>query len=185
MLDKYFVSRKAYDHDVNTLRAKLAELNKDIRKVEDEKQIAKKQTALVKSEVGGLEYEIKRLRKRLDKMPAERDLHNYYPPIPEGETQRREYMAQVAGFFEGGLKDKLNYMHSQFRNQTGMFPLTERETDFFRACINVVGLLLDWGEECVNEHRSNIANVNKKDEASAFDSQDEAIENIKRTVTSE
>lgn len=98
-----------------------------------------------------------------------RDLKLYMDPVPAGETARREYMAQVAGYFEGGLRDKLNYMHLQFRNQVGMFPLSERETDFFRACINVAGLLLDWGEECVAEHRANIANAHRHGESNAFD----------------
>lgn len=182
MLERFIVSRKVYDKDMNGLRTRIDGLQRELRQVEKEKGEVEQSLALSRSETGGLEYEVEKLRERLDRAPKERDLQDYMSPIPEGETGRREYVAQIAGFFEGGLRDKLNYMHNQFRNQTGMFPLTERETDFFRACINVVGLLLDWGEECVNEHRSNIAAANNKDTSNVFE-EDEAIENIKRTVT--
>lgn len=175
MLQSFFVSRKAYDNDVRNLRLRAESVSRELRELSKEKMQAEQNAALLKSQIGGMEYEISRLRKQIEKKPAHRDISDYADPVPEGETARREYMAQIASNFQGGLRDKLTYMGLQFRNQTGMFPLSERETDFFRACINVVGLLLDWGEACVAEHRSNIAKANNKDESSAFDGEQEAI----------
>jgi hypothetical protein len=186
MLENYFVSRRAYDRDLANQRARVSELTRELRDEGREKARVEQQLAMVKSQVGGLEFENERLVKRLGKQPLERDLIEYMPPVPEGETARKGYMAEVAGFFEGGLRDKLNYMHLQFRNQVGMFPLTERESDFFRSCINVVGLLLDWGEECVAEHRANVAGAHDKDSDNAFDAHDdgadEAVENISKAI---
>lgn len=186
MLETYFVSRKAYDKDIANLRARVSEITRDLRDAGREKAEAEQRIAMLRSQVGGLEAMNERLTERLHKQPHERDLKEYLPPVPEGETARKGYMAEVAGYFEGGLKDKLNYMGLQFRNQVAMFPLTERESDFFRSCVNVVGLLLDWGQECVAEHRANIASANNKDSDSAFDTHDEeaerAVENISEAI---
>lgn len=180
MFEKYIVKRSAYDHDVTELRNRLADVNKQLREQEKEKAEAKQQVKAFDLERKMLHREIEQLNKRLKVKVPERALAEYMNPVPEGETARAGYMAQVAGFFEGGLRDKLNYMHSQFKNQTAMFPLNERETDFFRSCINVVGLLLDWGEECVAEHHANIANANNMGDENAFDVKDEeAVKKIK------
>jgi hypothetical protein len=170
MFERFIVKRSAYDHDMATLRNRIADLNKQLREQEKEK--------------GEIKHnEIKQLNKKLKKSINERDLQEYINPVPAGAQERRDYMAQVAMIYHGGLRDKLNYMLTQFKNQTGMFPLTERETDFFRSCINVVGLLLDWGEECVNEHNANIARANQIDEENVFDEEEDAVKKIKRTVS--
>lgn len=180
MLERFFVQRRHYDHDVRELRDRVANLQKELREQEKEKAEAKQQVKSFDKERQMLLREIEQMTKRAKAKVEERDLKEYMSPVPKGETPRAEYMAQVAGFFEGGLRDKLNYMQTQFKNQTGMFPLTERETDFFRSCINVTGLLLDWGEECVNEYRSNIASANDVGEQDAFSpEEDKAVENIK------
>lgn len=182
MFEKYIVKRSSYDRDIAELRNRLAETNKQLREQEKLKAEANLAVKSFDKERQMLHREIEQLNKRLKVKVSDRDLAEYMNPVPKGDTARAQYMAQVAGFFEGGLRDKLNYMHSQFKNQTGMFPLNERETDFFRSCINVVGLLLDWGEECVAEHHANIANANQLGEGTAFDEHDEgeeAVQNIK------
>lgn len=180
MLEKYIVKRSVYDHDMGDLRRVIADLNKQLREQEKEKAEARAKVKEFDRERQMLHREIEQMGKRLKVKVIERDLKEYMQPMPIGETERAQVVAQIAGYFEGGLRDKLNYMQTQFKNQTGMFPLTERETDFFRSCINVVGLLLDWGEECVAEHHSNIANANDIGEQNIFDeSGEQAVENIK------
>jgi uncharacterized protein YgiM (DUF1202 family) len=183
MFERFIVKRSAYDHDMATLRNRIADLNKQLREQEKEKGEIKHKAKNGELEVAMLHNEIKQLNKKLKKSINERDLQEYINPVPAGAQERRDYMAQVAMIYHGGLRDKLNYMLTQFKNQTGMFPLTERETDFFRSCINVVGLLLDWGEECVNEHNANIARANQIDEENVFDEEEEAVKKIKRTVS--
>lgn len=178
MFEKYIVKRSLYDRDINELRNRLAETTKQLRQQEQEKAEAKAEVKAFDKERQMLHREIEQMTKRAKVKVEERDLKEYASPIPEGETKRAEYMAEVAGYFQRGLRDQLNYMQTQFKNQTGMFPLTERETDFFRSCINVTGLLLDWGEQCVAEHHANIAAANNVDEQNAFDGED-AVENIK------
>jgi len=172
MFEKYIVKRKDYDHDVANLRKVIAEQNKELREKGKQTGEAELQLKSKELEIAMLHHEIGNLRKKMSRQVDARSLQDYLTPVPAGADDRREYMAQVASIFHGGLRDKLNYMHSQFKNQTGMFPLSERETDFFRSCINVVGLLLDWGEECVNEHHANIARANDKDTVNAFDEEE-------------
>jgi hypothetical protein len=169
MFEKYIVKRSDYNKDMTRLRGVIEVLNKQLRNEEKKKGEANLKVKGKELEIAMLHHEIASVRKKLRAKVEERDLKDYITPVPVSADERREYMAQVALIFHGGLRDKLNYMHSQFKNQTGMFPLSERETDFFRACINVVGLLLDWGEESVNEHNANIARANDKDEANVFD----------------
>ena len=183
MFEKYIVKRKHYDKDILGLRNIITGLNKDLREMEKEKGQVKVNLKSKDLEVAMLHREIEQLNKRLKVKVDERDLQEYMSPVPAGAQERREYMSQVALIFHGGLRDKLNYMTTQFKNQTGMFPLTERETDFFRSCINVVGLLLDWGEESVNEHNANIARANEMDEENVFDEEEEeSVKKIKRAV---
>jgi len=182
MFDKYFVSRKNYDKDLSRVKSQLNEVTRELRETGKAEGFARQNVAVEKSRNGGLENEIIQLQKRLKFVPITRDLKQYMNPVPEKEVQRKEYMATVAGFFEGGLREKLNYMHQEFRNQTGMFPLTERETDFFRSCINVTGLLLDWGEESVAEHRGNIAGARGKSESDAFSTNDDEGERAKKNI---
>lgn len=183
MLGKYFVSRKNYDKDIRRFKSQITELNRDLRDKEKEAGLARRQAAMEESKTKACASAVERLEERLRFNPIERDLKEYMDPVPEGETKRKEYMATVAGFFDGGLREKLNHMHQQFRNQAGMFPLNERETDFFRSCINVTGLLLDWGEACVSEHRSAVAVARGAGEEDAFsDKAEEAIENINKVI---
>ena len=184
MFEKYIVKRSDYDKDIGGLRNIITGLNKDLREMETQKGQVKVNLKSKDLEVAMLHREIEQLNKRLKVKVEERALKEYLSPVPEGETARAQHVAQIAGFFEGGLRDKLNYMLTQFKNQTGMFPLTERETDFFRSCINVVGLLLDWGEENVAEHHANIANANNMGDGSAFDTHEEedSVKRIKRKL---
>jgi len=180
MFDKYIVKRQHYDNDIAELRKIIAETTKRLREEESAKSEANAAVKAFDKERQMLHREIEQMTKRAKMKVPERDLKEYATPIPEGETKRTEYMAEIAGYFQRGLRDQLNYMQTQFKNQTGMFPLTERETDFFRSCINVTGLLLDWGQECVAEHHANIASANDNDVEDAFsDEDDEAVKNIK------
>jgi len=181
MLEKYFVRRKHYDHDVTELRKIIAETTVRLRDEEKAKAEARAEIKAFERERQMLHREIEQMTKRAKVKVPERDLKEYMSPVPVKEEDRRAYMSQVSGMFQGGLKDKLNHLHLELRNQTGMFPLTERETDFFRSCINVVGLLLDWGEECVNEHHAYVAQANDKSESDVFED-DEAVENIKSVI---
>ena len=179
---KIFVRRKLHDEEVGRFRRRAEEARKEVAAYSEQTVKAKGEVTTLKRAIQALTDENIQLQKKNKTKVYERDLKEYMSPIPVKEEERRAYMAQVAGIYEGGLKDKLNHLHLEFRNQTGMFPLTERETDFFRSCINVVGLLLDWGEESVNEQHAYVAQANDKAEANAFGDDDEAVKNIKNVI---
>jgi len=113
-------------------------------------------------------------------------IEEFVEPSPVDADDRALYVSRIAGYFNGGLRDYLNYMLAEFRAQLCRFPLTEREADFYRASINICHLLIAWGDEQIREHQANA----RGDEATqdAFEQPDEdydsieAVENIKRSV---
>jgi len=84
------------------------------------------------------------------------DIREYLDPMPQGKEAQREYVAKISTFFVGGLDEQIKHMIQRFKNQLALFPLSEREADYYRAAINFSYLLLEWGEEMVSAHRSNI-----------------------------
>ena len=112
------------------------------------------------------------------------DLQDYLDPAPEDAEERALYIGRIAGYFNGGLMQYLKYMLSNFKSEISRFPLTERETDFHRAGVNLCHLLMEWGDEAIREHHANIQG--SKDVEGVFDTNndedDDAVENIKRTV---
>jgi len=114
-----------------------------------------------------------------------KDIEEYLDPIPTDPELRKSYVSTVAGYFQGGIEDKLKHLIQQFKAHISMFPITERETDFYRANINACQLLLDWGDEMISERNSYVAG--DKASADAFDLQKDAeanqsVENIKSKI---
>lgn len=131
-----------------------------------------------------LSEEVDRLRLESKKQDQDIDLQDYLLPAPDDEQDRALYIARIAGWFNGGLRDYLKYLMSGFKSEISRFPLTERETDFFRSGINMCHLLLEWGDDAVAEHHANIRG--EKNAENAFDSVDpeidESVKNIKDAV---
>jgi hypothetical protein len=109
------------------------------------------------------------------------EFEEFLNPEPNDQEQRNVYIAQVAGYFNGGLRDYVKYLASSFKNELARFPVTEREADFYRASINVCYLILEWGERCIAEHYANVAGA--RGTTDAFDEPDEAVEQIKRAIS--
>ena len=86
---------------------------------------------------------------------------------PEGEDARKSYCAMLIGAFEGGLKDKIEYL-VRLQQEALSDPMSVRERDLFhKGAINAFSLLLDWYGEIQSEFASyqnkkevNINNVN-------------------------
>lgn len=189
---RLFVTRDWHEEELRKRDVLQKRLETRLERTEKNNEKLLLENASLKSQLGGLERRLTQsaalndtLSDTLKKYRAvDITIKDFASPIPPGETGRREYMAEVANYYDAVLKDQLNHMSSQFKNQTAMFPLTERETDFFRACVNVIGLLQDWGESCVAEHRANIATVKEQNEVDAFEVEpNDAVENIKRIIS--
>ena len=84
-------------------------------------------------------------------------VREFLDPIPTEPAARKEYLAQWASYFRGGLDKKIQHLIAQQKDELAKFPLTEREADFHRAGINFGELLLEWGDEIISEHHANIA----------------------------
>ena len=116
------------------------------------------------------------------------DLAEYMDPSPTDPEQRALYVGRIAGYFNGGLRDYINHLMSTFKAEIARFPLTERETDFFRSGINLCYLLVEWGDKMIQEHYANAREEQGTDTVDTFDAspdEDEAVENIKKTVNKE
>lgn len=128
--------------------------------------------------------QISELQQETQGMRAKVDLVEYLHPAPEDENDRALYMARIAGWFNGGLRDYIKYLLSNLKSEISRFPLTERETDFFRSGINVCHLLLEWGDEAIAEHYANIRG--EKNAENVFDvetdEENASVENIKKAV---
>ena len=111
------------------------------------------------------------------------DLTEYVDPLPQDGDQRKAVIAQLAGYFQGGLGDQIKHFIARMEHEISRFPLTERETDFHRAGINFGHLLLDWGDNCISEHHANLAGDEAtQDTFEAVGKEKEAVENIKSKV---
>jgi hypothetical protein len=159
------------------------ELNEKLTSMYEQARLDAATRGRVSDENVVLKKELDVMRDRLDFVHEKKfdDIKEYLNPEPEDPEIRAAYVAQIAGYFNGGLRDYLNYMKSLFKNQAVMFPLTERETDFYRAAVNICELLNEWGQRMFNEHMAN--SRGEGDTEDAFDAEDESVENIKKAVT--
>lgn len=79
-------------------------------------------------------------------------LMKYKHVINKGDPDNKsgdKYINYVNGMdaaFETGLRDKIEYFISEFKNELAKFPLTEKEEIFYRAAINFGYLLLEYGD---------------------------------------
>lgn len=157
-IDTLYSEAKSHAKGMSTLQSKLEEAKKDGQRL-----------AQLKEDMKTLKF----------------DLEEYMHPAPVEPEQRALYVARISGYFTGGLREYINYLLSSFKAEIARFPLTERETDFYRSGVNICYLLIEWGDSMIAEHHANA----RGDEATqdAFEhvedeSDDEAVENIKRSV---
>jgi hypothetical protein len=120
------------------------------------------------------------LRSRAGKTMSYADFKEYLNPEPEDQEIRKAYVAQISGYFNGGLRDYLNYTISLLKAEIARFPLSERETDFLRSAVNVCSLLLEWGDRMTSEHRAD-AHEEEPDD-NVFKAEDTSVDNIREAI---
>ena len=86
-------------------------------------------------------------------------LENYLDGLDD--AARKNYLQRWAGFFPTTLKPQLLSMVEQQKNALAMFGLTDRETDIYRANINALRLLLEWGGLRMNEYLGNLEEIRR------------------------
>lgn len=166
----------------NTLREECVRLQNENAKLRTEVEAAQNAAALAyRIAAPRVEAPSAKEEESTCVMPYD-EFREFLNPEPQDSEVRAGYMAQIAGYFNGGLKDELQHIASSFKNELARFPVTEREADFYRASINVCYLLLEWGERCVSEHFANIAGA--RGTTDVFNEpQDEAVEKIKKQLS--
>lgn len=87
--------------------------------------------------------------------------------IPVGGEDRKNYVSRVAIFFPNTLKPQLQKMIYMQADKLVDIEANERLADFYRANINCLNLLLDWGEAMTNEHMGDIEEAKRNQESDA------------------
>lgn len=110
------------------------------------------------------------------------DIKEYMNPEPIDTEERKLYVSRIAGYFDGGLRDYIRYLRTNFTKEIARFPISEKEADFHRAGINLCYLLEEWGDTMCEEHLANMREG--KDTVDTFDTSDtdESVENIKSAI---
>lgn len=89
--------------------------------------------------------------------------------IPKEANARRNYMSDIALFYEKIMKDKIRHWISMQKEELSLVGRTPEQYEFFRACINCFRLIDDWLERCEREHLSNLHEKRQSfDEGSAL-----------------
>lgn len=200
-----FVSRSRYDSAVKEAARSMDEIMalRDELKRSMENNLKKdkaieqlyKDAKISANSISGMAEELRERKKDFEKFADFKedmkvlkfDITEYLDPSPIDPEQRALYVGRIAGYFNGGLRDYINYTLSKFKSEIARFPLTERETDFHRAGVNLCYLLVEWGDSMIQEHYANALGEQGegKDTVDTFNTspdEDEAVDNIKKSV---
>jgi hypothetical protein len=136
-------------------------------------------------EAKSLGKDVQRLEQKLRdvRLLKFKDIKEYLNPEPTDPEERKLYVSRISGYFRGGLTEYLNYTRSMFQAEISRFPVTERESDFYRAGVNLCYLLNEWGERMITEHEANLRG--EDDTVDAFDAtpeEEKAVENIEEAI---
>lgn len=193
----WFVKKSDYDSlleecgrvqdEVAFYRGKFKETDNKLKEAEERLEMLYSQAKVDADARGRLAGRNREMEKELEELQRLRgvsmsydNFKKYLNPEPTDPEIRRAYVGQIAGFFNGGLRDYLEYMIRLFKDEIALFPLSERETDFHRAGVNVCSLLVEWGDRMNNEHQANARG--DKDTEDVFEAKDTAIENIREAI---
>ena len=81
--------------------------------------------------------------------------YRFEDPSPLVQQERAGYVARVAAFYKEVLEPKLKHMISEQQAELSV-PTSPRDLDLInKGSINAFSLLMDWGEEMINEHVAN------------------------------
>lgn len=96
--------------------------------------------------------------------------------IPEGETKRKRYMADISLFYGTIFREKLKHFIGMQMEELSKFGRSKEGDDFIRASISVFRLINEWMELRTNEHLGNLEEMRSK-----FGDDKEFINNFKKT----
>ena len=94
-------------------------------------------------------------------------------PSPMDSSARKEYTAKVAGFFQNILRDKLECMIAEQKDELSLMEQPGWKQDILRANINICSLLIDWGNSMQSEYMSTHSSKEEEDNEA-----EEIIKNI-------
>jgi len=77
-------------------------------------------------------------------------------PSPIDSNERKSYVGKVISFYNDIFKDKLECMMAQQKDNLSLVGLPDWEYNIYRASVNVISLLMDWGDRMNAEYMSYI-----------------------------
>jgi hypothetical protein len=107
-----------------------------------------------KEKIQVLEKEIERLKARLELRDSIGFLLD--ESIPEEQTKRKRYMADISLFYGSIFKDKLKHFIGLQMEELSRFGRSKESEDFIRGSINVFRLIDEWMALRTNEHLGNL-----------------------------
>lgn len=81
--------------------------------------------------------------------------YNTGDPSPSDQEERKSYVGRVAGIFQDIFIKKIQHMIAEQQRELSNPTHSHEQDVFIKANINALSLLLDYGDECINEHISN------------------------------
>jgi len=91
-----------------------------------------------------------------------------------GETDRKNYVAKVSGWFPVDLRPHLQSMIYEQQKELARLDMGLEATTVLRSNINCLYLLIEWGDRMIAEYRGNIEEARRRS-----DSDQNIISNIK------
>lgn len=107
-----------------------------------------------------LKQEVAELKKLLQENKLPLIQYNIEDRSPSDTLERKAYMTRVALFFQEIFNDRLKLMISEQQQELSNPTNPEKYDQFIKGTINALSLLLDWGDQCINEHLADNQNKN-------------------------
>lgn len=119
---------------------------------EAERLVLLNKNAELNEEVVGLKSEVETLEKREIKLPFDIRIGD---PTPQKASQRKTYVAEVAGFHKTTLKDKLMFMIHTIHLLQEDEKVSEKQNDLLKGAIYAFRELDRWGDMMISETMAN------------------------------
>lgn len=84
--------------------------------------------------------------------------------IPKEEKAQKEYVTDVAFFYQKILKEKIRHFIGLQMEQIAQFGRSEKESEFYRSNINCFRLMDEWCERLVNHHVADLEEAKEAQE---------------------
>lgn len=130
---------------------------------------------MTKSESEGLTQLKKRIKELEEQLENKNKLvFMLEEAIPEGQEERKQYVADIALFYGKIFKKKLQHFKSLQLVELAPIGRTDYMSNILRSNINCFNVIDEWMEEKTNEHLGNLETIrNSLDDGTLLDNMKE------------